>query len=250
MMHRNDLLKSLLVRHRELRCPQDTDRRGKPIGPGPKRRRLSAEAFAKHLGVSKPYYLDIENSRRQATVDELEEIAALLTMTWRARAALFRRALGCEPLAASPLRPGASAPAALQQALREPQPTCITDLAYTIHSHNDQFAALLPHAAISAAEVPRPNLMRTMLLSSQPRDQTPNTEGWAEELTAELIESVAMHPDHPELHELHAEVAADDRMRPIYEKAGEYTYPDRDCKVVLSHTIAELQVRHLILVDR
>ncbi|QZY20209.1 hypothetical protein [Streptomyces decoyicus] len=58
MMNRKDLLKALLVHHRELRTPQDVGWRGTTSGgPGRPRDRISAELFAKSLGVSKPYYL-------------------------------------------------------------------------------------------------------------------------------------------------------------------------------------------------
>ncbi|MET7801920.1 helix-turn-helix domain-containing protein, partial [Streptomyces decoyicus] len=189
MLNRKDLLKALLVHHRTLRTPQDVGWRSTTSGgPGRPRKRISAELFAKSLGVSKPYYLKIENGKKTPKAEELEHIAEILKMTWRARAALYRRALGCTPILPALPRPGTSEPA-LRQALLEPQATCLTDLAYNIRSHNDQFTALLPHAAASSSAGPRPNLIRAMLLRPQASEWADNSTEWAEELTAELVEA-------------------------------------------------------------
>ncbi|AWN24869.1 helix-turn-helix domain-containing protein [Streptomyces sp. NEAU-S7GS2] len=248
MMNRNDLLKALLVHHRELGNPQDMGWRGTTSGrPGRPRTRISAELFAKSLGVSKPYYLKIENGRQHPKVDELEQIAELLKMSWRARAALFRRALGCAPVLAAARRPETEP--VLRQALLEPQASCRTDLAYNIRSHNDQFAALLPHAVIGSSADPRPNLMRAMLLWPPASEWAGSSAEWAEELTAELVEAIAVNPDNRELLELHEEVAADPVAGPVYANAHRYIFPDRDCKVVVSHSFPELNTRQLILVS-
>ncbi|MFJ5804254.1 helix-turn-helix domain-containing protein [Streptomyces decoyicus] len=248
MLNRKDLLKALLVHHRELRTPQDVGWRSNPSGgPGRPRRRISAELFAKSLGVSKPYYLKIENGQKQPKAEELEHIAELLQMTWRARAALYRRALGCTPIRPAPPHPGTTEPA-LRQALLEPQASCLTDLAYNIRSHNDQFAVLLPHAAASSSAGPRPNLIRATLLHPQASQWTDNSTEWTEELTAELTEAVSLHPDNHELLELHEEVAADPSAGPVYADAHRYTYPDRDSKVVISHSYPELNTRQVTLV--
>ncbi|MGW9171080.1 MmyB family transcriptional regulator [Streptomyces decoyicus] len=249
MLNRKDLLKALLIHHRELRTPQDMGWQATTnSGPGRPRRGISAELFAKSLGVSKPYYLKIENGRQPPKAEELEQIAALMKMTWRARAALFRRALGCTPVLAAPPQPGTAEPV-LREALLEPQASCLTDLAYNIRSHNDQFAALLPHAAISSSADPRPNLIRATLLRPQASQWTGNSAEWAEELTAELVEAIALHPNNPELLELHEEVAADPETGPVYADAHHYTFPDRDSKVVVSHSFPELNTRHVILVS-
>ncbi|MEU9489268.1 helix-turn-helix domain-containing protein, partial [Streptomyces decoyicus] len=249
MLNRKDLLKALLVHHRELRTPQDMGWQATTSsGPGRPRTRISAELFAKTLGVSKPYYLKIENGRQQPKTEELEQIAELLKMTWRARAALFRRALGCTPVLAAPPRPGSTEPV-LRQALREPQASCLTDLAYNIRTHNDQFAALLPHATIGPTTGPRPNLIRATLLRPQASQWADNSTEWAEELTAELVEAVSLHPDNRELLGLHEEVAADPVAGPVYADAHRYEYPDRDGKVVVSHNFPELNTRQVILVS-
>ncbi|MGW2028523.1 MmyB family transcriptional regulator [Streptomyces decoyicus] len=249
MLNRKDLLKALLVHHRELRTPQDMGWQATTSsGPGRPRTRVSAELFAKSLGVSKPYYLKIENGRQQPKTEELEHIAALLKMTWRARAALYRRALGCTPVLPAPPRPEYAEPV-LRQALLEPQATCHTDLAYNIRSHNDQFTALLPHAATGPSAGPRPNLIRATLLRPQASKWADNSTEWAEELTAELVEAVALHPNNRELLELHEEVAADSVAGPVYADAHRYAYPDRDSKVVVSHSFPELNTRQVILVS-
>ncbi|WP_327707028.1 helix-turn-helix domain-containing protein [Streptomyces decoyicus] len=167
-------------------------------GPGRPWRRISAELFAKSLGVSKPYYLKIENGQQPPKTEELEQIAELLKMTWRARAALYRRALGCTPVLPPPPHPETTEPA-LRQALLEPQATCHTDLAYNIRSHNDQFTALLPHAATGSSVDPHPNLIRATLLRPQASQSVDNSTEWIEELTAELAEAVTLHPDNREL---------------------------------------------------
>ncbi|MGW7640249.1 MmyB family transcriptional regulator [Streptomyces decoyicus] len=169
-------------------------------------------------------------------------------MTWRARAALYRPALGCTPVIAAPPRPGTTEPV-LREALLEPQASCLTDLAYKIRSHNDQFTALLPHAAIGPSAGPRPNLIRATLLRPQASQWADNSTEWTEELTAELVEAVALHPDNPELLELHEEVAADPEAGPVYADAHRYVYPDRDSKVVVSHSFPELNTRQVILVS-
>ncbi|MEJ8652682.1 helix-turn-helix domain-containing protein [Streptomyces sp. MS1.AVA.3] len=214
----------------------------------PARTRISAELFAKSLGVSKPYYLKIENGRQPPKAEELEQIAELLKMTWRARAALYRRALGCTPVLPAPPRPGTAEPV-LREALLEPRASCLTDLAYNIRSYNDQFAALLPHAASGSSAGPRPNLIRATLLRPQASQWTDNCTEWAEELTAELIEAVSLHPDNPELLQLHEEVAADPEAGPVYADAHRYAFPDRDSKVVVSHSFPELNTRQVILVS-
>ncbi|MGW9429967.1 MmyB family transcriptional regulator [Streptomyces decoyicus] len=216
-----------------------------PAGPGG---RVSAELFAKSLGVSKPYYLKIENGQQPPKAEELEHIAELLTMTWRARAALYRRALGCTPVLPAPPRPG-TAEAVLREALLEPQASCLTDLAYNIRSHNDQFATLLPHAATGSSVGPRPNLMRATLLRPQASQRAGNSAEWAEELTAELVEAVSLHPNNHELLGLHEQVAADPVTGPVYADAHHYAYPDRDSKVMVSHSFPELNTRQVILVS-
>ncbi|MFC9227493.1 helix-turn-helix domain-containing protein [Streptomyces decoyicus] len=249
IMNRKDLLNALLVHHRELRTPQDVGWRGTTSGgPGRPRDRISAELFAKSLGVSKPYYLKIENGQQHPKAEELEQIAELLKMTWRARAALYRRALGCTPVLPAPPRPETTEPV-LRQALLEPQASCLTDLAYNIRSHNDQFTALLPHAATGSSADPRPNLIRATLLRPQATQWADNSTEWAEELTAELAEAAALHPDNHELLELHEEVAADPVAGPVYADAHRYVYPDRDGKVVISHSFPELNTRQVILVS-
>ncbi|WP_405413077.1 helix-turn-helix domain-containing protein [Streptomyces decoyicus] len=209
---------------------------------------MSAELFAKSLGVSKPYYLKIENGRQPPKAEELEHIAELLKMTWRARAALHRRALGCTPVLPAPPRPGTTEPV-LRRALLEPQASCLTDLAYNIRSHNAQFTALLPHATIGPSTGPRPNLIRAPLLHPQASQRADNSTEWAEELTADLVEAVSLHPDNHELLELHEEVAADPSAGPIYADAHRYVYPDRDSKVAVSHNFPELNTRQVILVS-
>ncbi|WP_284050451.1 hypothetical protein [Streptomyces sp. MCA2] len=104
----------------------------------------------------------------------------------------------------------------------EPQASCLTDLAYNIRSHKDQFAALLPHAAIGPSADPRPNLMRAILLRPQAPQWAGDSTEWAEELTAELVEAVSLHPDNRELLELHEEVAADPETGPLYANAHRY----------------------------
>ncbi|MFF4283191.1 hypothetical protein ACFY0Z_30965 [Streptomyces kronopolitis] len=243
MATRKDLLKDLLVQHRQRGDPRDLGWKPKPgIRPGRHRTRIAAELLAKELGVSKPYYLDIENSVRQAEVEELEHIAVLLKMTWRARAALFRRALGCVPMTPHPEVP---APVLHHDRLQE-QPTCLTDLAYNVLDHNALFAALLPRVANSRPASPRRNLMRATLL--HPRAGMWRGTEWAQELAAELLEAVAMHPDNAELQQLHAEAAAHEQAGPIYAEASRYEFPDREGNLLLSHTLADLGVRHLTLI--
>lgn len=103
MVRREDVLRALLVHHRRLRSPEDVGwtastsssnataraSRGRP------RTFVSGEMLAKRAGVSKLTYQQTEHGVREPKASELEEIATLLQMTWRARAALFRRALGC-----------------------------------------------------------------------------------------------------------------------------------------------------------
>ncbi|WP_327707048.1 helix-turn-helix domain-containing protein [Streptomyces decoyicus] len=249
MLNRKDLLKALLVHLRELATPQDVGWHGTTSGgPGRPRDRISAELFAKSLGVSKPYYLKIENGQQQPKVEEVEQITELLKMTWRARAALYRRALGCTPVLPAPPRPGSTEPA-LRQALLEPQASCLTDLAYNIRSHNNQFTALLPHAALAPSTGPRPNLIRATLLHPQASQWADNSAEWTEELSAELVEAAALHPDNHELLGLHEEVAADPVASPIYADAHRYVFPDRECKVVVSHSFPELNTRQVTLVS-
>ncbi|QZY21022.1 hypothetical protein K7C20_37575 [Streptomyces decoyicus] len=101
----------------------------------------------------------------------------------------------------------------------------MTDLAYNIRSHNDQFTALLPHAAADSSAGPRPNLMRATLLRPQASQWTDNSAEWAEELTAELAEAVTLHPDNRELRGLHEEVTADPVAGPIYADAHPLRLP-------------------------
>ncbi|MFI1203436.1 helix-turn-helix domain-containing protein [Streptomyces sp. NPDC020883] len=242
----------MLVRHRELTKPQaspyhqrlNAGLKPQRLKPGPKPTGTSAERFSKSLGMSKPIYLKIEKGEREPTVDEVEQIAALLHMTWRARAALFRRALHCEPTVAAESAAGSPLPT-IQRALLAGAPSCVTDLAYNIASHNDLFATLLPHAATSGPAAARPNLMRAALLQPYADRWSANSPEWQEELTAELIESVALHQDHPELQQLHTEVSEDPVAGPVYANAPRYVFPDRDCKLLLSRTFPELGVRHL-----
>ncbi|MGW2028538.1 MmyB family transcriptional regulator, partial [Streptomyces decoyicus] len=148
----------------------------------------------------------------------------------------------------APPRPEYAEPV-LRQALLDPQASCLTDLAYNIRNHNDQFATLLPHAATGPSAGPRPNLIRATLLNPQAPQWTGNSTEWAEELTAELVEAVALHPNNPELLELHEEVAADPEAGPVYADAHRYTFPDRDSTVVVSHSFPELNTRQVILVS-
>ncbi|MFD0169914.1 hypothetical protein ACFVJH_38175 [Streptomyces decoyicus] len=148
----------------------------------------------------------------------------------------------------APPRPEYAEPV-LREALLEPQASCLTDLAYNIRSHNDQFATLLPHAAITPSAGPRPNLLRATPLRPQASQWADNSAEWTEELTAELIEAVSLHPDNRELLGLHEEVAADPVAGPVYADAHRYTYPDRDSKVVVSHSFPELNTRQVILIS-
>lgn len=246
MLTRKDLLKDLLVEHRQRGNPQDLGWRDRPgVRPGRRRTWISTDLLAKKLGVSKPYYQDIENSARQPKIEELEQIAALLKMTWRARAALFRRALGCIPVVAPLPHPGTPTPALDHTRLLE-QPTCLTDLAYNVLTHNEHFAALLPRVATSRPTGPRRNLLRATLL--QPRAGQWRGAAWAQELTAELIEAVATHPGNAELQRLHAEVSAHEQLGATYAQASRYVFPDRESHLLLSHASAELGVRHLTLI--
>ncbi|MEJ8652667.1 hypothetical protein WKI65_32530 [Streptomyces sp. MS1.AVA.3] len=152
----------------------------------------------------------------------------------RARAALYRRTLGCTPVLPAPPRPECAKPV-LRKALREPQASCLTDLAYNIRSHNDQFTALLPHTAIGPTAGPRPNLIRATLLRPQASQWAGNSTEWSEELTAELAEAVSLHPDPV--------------TGPIYADSHRYAFPDRDSKMVVSHSFPERNTRQVILVS-
>ncbi|MFC9234888.1 hypothetical protein ACFTZK_00025 [Streptomyces decoyicus] len=68
-------------------------------------------------------------------------------------------------------------------------------------------------------------------------------------MPAELVEAVSLHPDNHELLKLREEVAADPEAGPIYANAHRYAFPDRDGKVVVSHSFPELNTRQLILVS-
>lgn len=246
MATRNHLLTAFLVRHRELRSPQDL---GRPSQMSPRRgrpwSRISMELMAKEIGVSKPYYRQIEHGTREPKASELDQIAAVLQMTWRGRAALFRRALGCEPTAASGSGT-VSAPAGLRHCLLARQPSCVTDHAYNVLSFNEDFTKVYP--AVAGGPAGQHNLLRALLLDPQAREQAATSPEWIQELTAELAEAAAFYPADATLQELHQAVAADHLIGPLYEEAPSYTYPDRDCKYVLSHALPGPGLRQLTLV--
>lgn len=125
---------------------------------------------------------------------------------------------------------------------------CVTDRAYNVLNYNDQFAQTFLSTAAARQAARRLNLMRALLLDPRTRKQTATSVEWVQELTAELVESVALSPADADLQQLHAEVAADSLVGPAYEDAPGYTYPDRQSKFLLSHTLPGLGLRQIILV--
>ncbi|MFF7415400.1 helix-turn-helix domain-containing protein [Streptomyces lydicus] len=229
------LLEGLLGGYRALRG--HTDGSATP-------RKLSQEHLARLSGMTRPWYRQLEKGDRRGSIVELERIAQVLQMTSRARAALFRRSAGHDPLPFT----DSCAPDELHALWRpasEAQPACTVDAAFDIWHHNGRFASRFPHATNANR---RPNLVEVLLLRPEPRRQLDSWPHWARLLTAELAEAVALYGQHhPSLLRLHSEVAADERVGPVYRAAAGYLFPDVDCKATLLEASPYAGLRQLTL---
>ncbi|MFI0220243.1 helix-turn-helix domain-containing protein [Streptomyces lydicus] len=229
------MLRQLLRGYREL---------GNPSAAGDSRRATSQEQVARKVGMSQPWYAQLERGQRRGTVEQLDRISRVLRMTPRARTALFRRSAGHDPLPFTADTPAAGAPA-LWHEVMEAQPTCLTDGDFTILAHNERFATCLPYIL---ATDDRPNVMQALLLRPEPRTQIAHWRLWAELLTAELAETVALYGQGGNLQPLHTQVAADETVGPLYRTAGSYLFPDTERKAILLETVPYAGVRQLTFI--
>ncbi|MGW8395882.1 MmyB family transcriptional regulator [Streptomyces lydicus] len=229
------MLQQLLRGYREL---------GNLSAAGGPRRATSQEQVARQAGMSQPWYAQLERGQRRGTVEQLERISRALRMTPRARTALYRRSAGHDPLPFTAGTEVASAPALWQEAMKT-QPSCLTDVDFTVLAHNERFASCLPYALATGD---RPNVMQALLLRPEPRTHLPHWHLWAELLTAELAEATALYGQSENLQRLHHQVAADETVGPLYRAAGSYLFPDTGCKAVLLETTPYAGARRLTFI--
>ncbi|MEU3878089.1 helix-turn-helix domain-containing protein [Streptomyces sp. NPDC029704] len=235
---KEELLKGLLVGYRK---------RGHRDADDQPRRAVTQDDLARFLGIWRRWYGQLESGKRVPKVEELEQIAHFLEMTPRARTALFRRALSCDPMP-WPTYGDAGAAPTLWQASMDAHPTCLTDAGFTILRHNDRFASRFPYAVVGD-EGSTPNLIRLLVLRPEAREHLSAWGQWAELLTAELAEALALHRENQELQRLHREVSEDQAAGPVYARAATYLFPDDECKAALIEAPSVAGARQLTLID-
>ncbi|REK84514.1 hypothetical protein DY245_42925 [Streptomyces inhibens] len=172
-----------------------------------------------------------ESMQLRFTPKELKQVADLLQMTWRARVALYRRALRSEP---HPSSGGPVTPASDSSWARGllSQPTCLVDTSFAVLDWNQPFAKLV---RVSERRLARGNLMSLLLMEDVAREWA-DGDTWQEILAAELIEAAALHwTESPHLQQLHEAALDDPVVGSVYEKSAGYTFPERNCKLAMRY---------------
>ncbi|MFE6685028.1 hypothetical protein ACFVFQ_00980 [Streptomyces sp. NPDC057743] len=189
--------------------------------------------MARLFGREALWYRQRENGVKPFTTGELDRIADRLGMTWRARVALFRRALGCDP---HPLPGPKSANSPHADAwwanVLKPHAACLTDTAFNLLDHNAEWVAAF--GSLTADQPSHTNLMRRLLLDDSARTGHPDTGIWHAPLAAELIEAVALHPNDPDLRQLHADALRNPTIAPLYRGSASYTFPDQNSRILVT----------------
>lgn len=227
-----DLLKGLLSAHRQVADPREfgwREPRGRTAGRKPGTR-VVHEQIARKMGRSRMWYIYRETGVVPFTVAELEQVADLLHMTWRARVALYRRALRCEPLPSGPGAPSSAGDAAWARSLAS-QPTCLVDDAFNLRDYNAEFASFI---RVAKRRLARSNLMSLLLLEDLAGNQWREREMWQEALAAELIEAAALRwHAQPELQRLHVTALEHPQTGALYKEARNYLFPERSWKLLI-----------------
>ncbi|ANZ13423.1 hypothetical protein ACH4YO_37885 [Streptomyces noursei] len=228
------LLRELLTAHRVLADPKEfgwrENKRQSETAGRKSGKRVNEKHFAAKMGKSPAWYARRMSGRPPFATAELQQVADLLRMTWRARVALYRRSLQAEPHP-SCLTDANAIDASEWARGHLSRPTCLVDTNFALLEYNEPFANLL---RVGKRRLSRANLMELVLLEEVTRERWPDWEAWHEMLLAELIEAVALHwEESPELQQLHATIRADPISGPAYQKAPGYTFPDLNRKLLI-----------------
>ncbi|MFB7631930.1 hypothetical protein ACFC0M_13410 [Streptomyces sp. NPDC056149] len=232
---RKSLLKALLRAHRALgdrtefgwRPQERRDGRGRPVTG------IDQGTMARLFGRESLWYRQRENGVKPFTIGELDRIADRLGMTWRARVALFRRALGCDPHpVAGPASTNSPRTNAWWTKMLKPHAACLTDAAFNLLDHNAEFATMLGPLTVDQSS--HTNVMRLLLLDASAPTAHRSKEAWHAPLAAELIEAVALHANDPDLRQLHADALRNPTVGPLYRGSAAYTFPDQNSRILVT----------------
>ncbi|MFF9458047.1 MmyB family transcriptional regulator [Streptomyces flaveolus] len=208
----------------------------KRTGRGRRSRGLSQAQVAQALFVTEKTYAEFERGNTsQPSTEFLDNVAKVLNMAERERAALYVYAVGYEP--PFPLDPmaGTNVDPAWQVAVNcvSGQPCYINDVAWNVLAANDDFKLMFPQPEGKSPELPERNLIRWMLLCEDAREHhlVDWDTRWAPQVAAQLRTAVAAHPCNADLLQLDKEVNDDPVAGPIYrDHSLAYIHPDGDAR--------------------
>lgn len=209
----------------ELGWPERTGRGRRSPG-------LSQAQVAQALFVTERTYALLERGDMAApNTAFLDNVAKVLRMGERERAALYVYALGYEPSIPMDPHSGANVPPTWQQAVNNVagQPCYINDVAWNVLAANDDFIRMFPQTPGQTPSLPEQNLMRWMLLREDAREHhlVDWEKFWAEPVAAQLRTAVSSHPENEDLQQLAREVEEDPVVGPIYRTSDiAHIHPD------------------------